>query len=59
MGLKKIKEGLDCEYKFSPTNASRCCQNCKKYRPTDSLRGICYEYEVVPYGGCKHFEARD
>ena len=56
--VKKIREGLSCGYKFNPEESSRCCDNCKHYNPLDTTRGICYEYEVVPYGGCKHFEPK-
>jgi hypothetical protein len=55
---KKIKEGLSCGYKFDPQDNRKRCDSCKHYRPLDSTKGICWEYEVVPYGGCKHFESK-
>jgi len=56
--IRRIEEGLECGYEFEPADMNRCCRNCKKYQPVDETRGICYEYEVVPYGGCKHFEPK-
>ena len=56
--IKKIEEGLSCDYRFKPVDSTRTCKNCKKYRPVDAMKGICYEYEVLPYGGCKYFEPK-
>ena len=57
--LKKIEEGLSCDYKFTPSDSNRCCRNCKNYNPIDETKGICYEYEVLPSGGCKYFTPKD
>ena len=57
--IKKIEEGLDCGYKFFPPDSKRCCKNCNNYHPIDKTRGICYEYEVLPNGGCNFFTPKD
>ena len=56
---EKIREGLACDYRFVPPDPRRCCQNCRNYQPIDEATGICYEYEVLPYGGCKYFAPKE
>ena len=59
IAIKKIAEGLDCGYKLVPSDSDRCCQNCNNYHPIDKTRGICYEYEVLPTGGCKFYTPKE
>ncbi len=47
------------DYQLNPEQSQRCCQNCKHYIPVDQYKGICYEFEVLPYAGCKFYEEKE
>jgi hypothetical protein len=46
-------------YTETPEQETRCCINCKFYKPIDDKRGKCYEYEVLPHAGCELFKERE
>lgn len=57
--MPKIPDSAYSGYSTEPDDRKRCCKNCKKYIPTDNIKGMCYEYEVLPYAGCDFFEEKD
>jgi hypothetical protein len=57
--MSKIPDSAYSGYSTQPDNLSRCCKDCKKFVPTDGVKGMCYEYEVLPYAGCNFFEKKE
>lgn len=46
-------------YCQSADNKEKCCMNCMYYVPVDDMKGLCYEYEVLPYAGCNFFVVKE
>jgi hypothetical protein len=56
--INKTPDILFSEYKTVAPDQDRSCKNCAKYKPVDTMKGLCYEYEVLPQAYCKFFSPK-